>query len=67
MTDSRAARFGNKRSVELDAIAPNRLRAIVRQAIERHLPANKFEKLKRAERKEQRTITGLVKSLRRTP
>jgi hypothetical protein len=64
-TDSRATRFGDERSVELDAIAPDRLRAIVRTAIERHLPTDQFERLKRSERKEQRTITRLIKSLRR--
>ena len=59
-------RAGDPPAVEIDAISPDRLRTIVQRAIEHHLPANQFEKLKRAERKEQRTITGLVKSLRRT-
>ena len=40
-------------SVELDAIEPGRLRAIVRDAIERHLPKGELEVLKQAERSEQ--------------
>jgi hypothetical protein len=63
-SDTRAARFGDDESVELDAIAPDRLRAIVRQAIERHMPPQQLQKLKAAEAREKRTITKLVKSLR---
>jgi len=63
-TDSRAARFGDDESVELDAIAPDRLRSIVRQAIEQHLPPTQLEKLKAAEAREKRTIAQLVTSLR---
>jgi hypothetical protein len=40
------------------------LRAIVRQAIERHMPPQQLQKLKAAEAREKRTITKLVKSLR---
>jgi hypothetical protein len=63
-TDSRAASFGDDESVELDAIAPNRLRGIVRAAIEQHLPPDQFQKLKAKEAREQRAIIRLVKSLR---
>jgi hypothetical protein len=44
-----AASFGSSLSVELDAIEPNQLRAIVQEAIEQHLPAEQFEALKAAE------------------
>jgi len=53
-SDARAAGFGRQRSVELDAIAPDRLRALVRAAIEQHLPAEQYEALKAAEQSETR-------------
>jgi hypothetical protein len=58
-SDSRAKGFGDI-SVELDAIAPDRLRNLVQEAIERHLPPTQFKILKAAEASEQRLITGLV-------
>jgi hypothetical protein len=50
-SDSRALRFGDDRSVELDAIAPDRLRGLVRAAIERHMPPRVFKKLKAKEQR----------------
>ena len=44
-TDTRAKGFGDI-SVELDAIAPNQLRALVAEAIEQHLPKRQFKVLK---------------------
>jgi hypothetical protein len=58
-SDSRAKRFGAI-SVELDAIEPNRLRQLVRDVIEKHLPAEQFAVLKTAEASERRQIAGLV-------
>jgi hypothetical protein len=58
-TDTRAKRFGDV-SVELDAIEPDTLRTIVRDAIELHLPAEQFEVLKAAEESERELITRLV-------
>ena len=58
-TDSRAKGFGDV-SVELDAIEPESLRALVLEAIERHLPAEQYEILKVAERSERKLIAGLV-------
>jgi len=58
-TDSRAKGFGDI-SVELDAIEPNLLRDLVREAIERHLPPDQFEILKAAEASERTQIAGLV-------
>jgi hypothetical protein len=59
-SDSRAKSFGSSLSVELDAIEPNQLRALVQDAIERHLPAEQFEALKAAEQSERDTIMRLV-------
>jgi hypothetical protein len=62
-SDTRSKTFGDI-SVELDAIEPNRLRAIVQEAIERHLPADQFEILKAAEESEREVITRLVGGIR---
>ena len=60
-SDSRSKGFGDI-SVELDAIAPEQLRELVREAIEQHLPAEQFEILKAAEESERRLIAGLVRT-----
>jgi hypothetical protein len=62
VSDSRAKAFGSDLSVELDAIEPNQLRAIVQAAIEQHLPAEQFEVLKAAEQSEREIIRRLVGS-----
>jgi hypothetical protein len=51
-TDTRSKDFGDI-SVELDAIDPNRLRNLVQETIEQHLPAQRFEALKAAEESER--------------
>ncbi len=51
--DSTHARGWEGDSVELDAIEPDALRAIVREAIERHLPAKEWQILKIAESSER--------------
>jgi len=51
-TDSRSRGFGAV-SVELDAIHPEDMRALVRDAIERHLPRHQLEVMKVAERSER--------------
>ena len=58
-SDTRSKNFGEI-SVELDAIEPNQLRALVQETIERHLPPEQFEKLKAAEESERDIITRLV-------
>jgi hypothetical protein len=58
-SDSRSKNFGDI-SVELDAIAPDRLRAIVRMAIENHLPEQQLDVLKAAEESERELIKALV-------
>jgi hypothetical protein len=52
-TDQRTRQFEERygegtESVELDAIEPNQLREIVREAIERHLPQEQMEVLREA-------------------
>src|SRR5262245_8504010 len=59
-SDSRAKAFGSNLSVELDAIDPNQLRALVQDTIELHLPAEQFEVLKAAEESEREIISRLV-------
>ena len=45
---------------ELDAIEPDDLRALVRRAIEQHLPEAQLKMLKIAEQSERELIAGLV-------
>ena len=55
-TDTRAKKFTEEfgeGSVELDAIHPDTLRTLVREAIEQHLPRRQMEVLKVAERSER--------------
>ena len=60
-SDSRAKGF-DRDSVELDAIDPDTLRDLVREAIERHLPPHRFAVLKAAEESEAIQIRGLVEA-----
>jgi hypothetical protein len=59
-SDTRAKRFDSDLSVELDAIPPDRMRALVEEAINRHLPQDQFEVLKAAEESEREIISRLV-------
>jgi hypothetical protein len=61
-SDSRSKGFGDI-SVELDAISPGRLRALVESAIERHLPQHQFEVLKAAEESERMLLKTLVRDI----
>jgi hypothetical protein len=59
-SDSRSKKFTEEHgegSVELDAIHPDVLRSIVREAIERHLPRRQLEILKVAEQSERSLLT----------
>ena len=51
-SDTRAKKFGDDISVELDAINPNTLRCMVELAIQRHLSPAKFDVLRAAEESE---------------
>ena len=61
-SDTRSKGFGEI-SVELDAIEPDQLRGLVREAIEDHLPRRQFEVLKAAEDSERTIIRQLVAGL----
>jgi hypothetical protein len=59
-SDSREKKFTEEHgegSVELDAIHPDVLRSIVREAIERHLPRHQLDILKIAEESERELLT----------
>ena len=62
-SDTRSKGFGDI-SVELDAIDPGTLRAIVETAIEDHLPPDQFNVLKAAEESERDIIGRMVDDLR---
>jgi hypothetical protein len=67
-SDSRATKFEaefGQGSVELDAIHPDLLRAIVRNAIERHVDFNQLEVLKIAEANERRILETFAVERRR--
>jgi len=66
-TDTRARRFGSDRSVELDAIPPDTLRALVREVIERHMPRRRLKALMAQEERERRDITRMVNSIQPWP
>jgi hypothetical protein len=61
-SDTRSKGFGEI-SVELDAIDPNDLRALVQAVIEIHLPPEQFEVLKAAEESERKLIGRLVRKV----
>ena len=65
-SDSRSKGFGEI-SVELDAIEPKHLRALVRASIEGRLPADQFRVLKVAEESERTLIRQLVSGLGGAP
>ena len=52
-SDSRAKRFGDRPSVELDAIHPEQLRSLVEDAITQHMPQGRFAELMLAEASER--------------
>jgi hypothetical protein len=58
-SDSRAKGFGDI-SVELDAIAPDQLRALVKSAIESHIDPQQLAAIFAAEESEKRLMNGLV-------
>jgi hypothetical protein len=61
-SDTRSKNFGAI-SVELDAIEPETLRAIVHDAIERHMPRQQYAVLKAAEESERRALLGLARGV----
>lgn len=59
LSDTRSKNFGAV-SVELDAIEPWRLRQLVEDVIEQHLPKREFDVLMQAEEAERKLLGGLV-------
>ncbi|OLB78733.1 MAG: hypothetical protein AUI16_03025 [Alphaproteobacteria bacterium 13_2_20CM_2_64_7] len=55
-TDTRAKKFGSAASVELDAIPADKLRALVRECIERHVDQDQLQILKVAEESERELL-----------
>jgi hypothetical protein len=53
------------RACELDAIPPDHLRALVKAAIERHLPPDQLKVLRVAEKSEREEISRFVETVRR--
>ena len=60
-SDTRSAKFGSEISVELDAIAPDQLRALVADAITLHLPQHELDVLMEAEKSEREYFLDLVR------
>jgi hypothetical protein len=65
-TDTRAKSWGGgDESVELDAIEPEMLRALVRERIERHLPPDEFGRLQQIEEAERKSLREYLAGWRR--
>lgn len=62
-TDSRAARFGDARSVEVDAIGPADLRQMVRDEIENLLPYGALDRVRLAEESERTILERMVATM----
>ena len=62
-SDPRSRKFGDGPAAELEALEPNRLRAIVQEAIERHQPPELFEALKAEEARERAKLLNMVKKM----
>ncbi len=61
---SHAKRFQSDESVELDAVSPPILRALIERCIARHLPSGELEGLQRIEAAERETLRELAAALR---
>lgn len=62
ISDSRSKSWGGgDKSVELDAIEPDSLRAMVREVIEEHLPADELARLREIEAAERESMVEFVK------
>lgn len=62
-SDSRAAGFEGD-SVELDAIPPDQLRALVREVIERHIESDRLERVRRVEEQERESLANIAAAMR---
>lgn len=61
-TDTRAKKFGDDRSVELDAIPAKILRQVVRECIEQHIDYRELNSLKLIEKQERETLESIAKA-----
>ena len=59
-SDKRSTRFADTRSVELDAIPPDRLRSIVRHCLRLHISDEQIEALRQTEELERQTLFHLA-------
>jgi hypothetical protein len=66
-TDTRAAKFGSDTSVELDAIPPDDLRALLEDAINVHLPQDQLGVMLEAEKSERSVLLDIIGGLRTVP
>jgi hypothetical protein len=66
-TDTRAKKFGNDTSVELDAIPARKLRELVREVMNRHVDQQQLEFLRTAEKSERELLTAWAATYRATP
>ena len=55
-SDTRAKTWEGGESVEVDAIPPRQLKAIVQRAIERHIPSYELERIEQLEQQERQTL-----------
>ena len=58
-SDPRSSRWGNKPSVELDAMPAPDLRKLVRQCIEAHLDPELLQRVKKIEQQERKTLAAV--------
>jgi hypothetical protein len=58
-SDSRAKKFGDEESVELEAIPPETLRQLIRDAIDQHVPAGHREWLVDVEQQEREELANI--------
>jgi hypothetical protein len=58
-SDSRSKKFGDNRSVEIDAIAPHHLRGLIREVIGRHVTDDEISALAEVEEMERETLRAI--------
>jgi hypothetical protein len=60
-TDSRSKCFGDDRSVELDAVAPRKLKQWIETEIRRHIKPDAWESTEKAEADQRKRLEGWIK------
>ena len=59
-TDTRISSFTGKESVEVDAIPPNTLRAMIRSCITRHIPQSEIDKQQQIQALERQSLAAVA-------